>query len=94
MYFVSKMKQTSSSSTTTTKETIKRTSDLLLSGWKMLSNHCPICSSPLLSKDNTMRCPGCNVPVVMENEANTNTNYSKSMQSQSPQVILLLFIYY
>ena len=83
----------SSSSTTTTKETIKRTSDLLLSGWKMLSNHCPICSSPLLSKDNAMRCPGCNVPVVMENDANTNANsnanYSNSMKSQHSQVLLL-----
>lgn len=53
-------------------DTIKRTSGLLLSGWRMLASVCPICHSPLLSKDGNMLCPGCNVPVRMENDLSSS----------------------
>jgi len=47
--------------------TIKRTGELMLAGWKLLSQVCPICSSPLLSnKSHQMRCPGCDMPVMLE----------------------------
>jgi uncharacterized Zn finger protein (UPF0148 family) len=48
------------------KEVISRTGNLMLKGWKLLSVSCPLCHSPLLSKDNEMRCPGCDLPVKKE----------------------------
>jgi uncharacterized Zn finger protein (UPF0148 family) len=51
-----------------TKEIIQRTGALMLKGWKLLAIACPICSTTLLSKDKHMRCPGCDMPVVMEAE--------------------------
>ena len=47
-------------------QTIKRTGELLLSGWKMLNMACPICKTPLMSKGELMRCPHCDLPVVTE----------------------------
>jgi uncharacterized Zn finger protein (UPF0148 family) len=51
-----------------TKEIIQRTGALMLKGWKLLAIACPICSTTLLSKDKHMRCPGCDMPVVVEAE--------------------------
>ena len=39
---------------------------MMLTGWKMLSQVCPVCSFPLMGKDGNMMCPGCNVPVIRE----------------------------
>lgn len=51
------------------KETIERTSKLLLSGWKMLALSCPICNTALMqSKVGEKQCPSCNLPVVSEGE--------------------------
>jgi uncharacterized Zn finger protein (UPF0148 family) len=38
----------------------------MLSGWKMLATHCPICYSALLAKDKRMQCASCNVPVMTQ----------------------------
>ena len=48
---------------------IKRTSEMMLSGWKLLAKLCPICTSALMSKGNQMHCPGCNSDVFTEEEA-------------------------
>ena len=48
---------------------IKRTGELMLSSWKLLSIMCPICHSALLSKGENMRCPGCDLPVVGPNSS-------------------------
>ncbi len=50
------------------KDVINRTGSLMLKGWKLLATSCPICHTALLSKDNQMRCPGCDMPVVMEGQ--------------------------
>jgi uncharacterized Zn finger protein (UPF0148 family) len=49
------------------KQTIKRSGQMLLSGWKLLPITCPICTSALFSKGDVMRCPGCDLPVMFEN---------------------------
>lgn len=55
----------------TQKEIIDRTGALMLKGWKLLAISCPICHTTLLSsKEGQMRCPGCDLPVVVENEIN------------------------
>lgn len=57
-------------------EGIKRTGDMMLTGWKMLSRSCPICTFPLMGKDTKLHCPGCNIPVIMdESEISTNSQY-------------------
>ena len=51
------------------KETIQRTSQLLVSGWKMLALCCPICNTALMeSRVGEKQCPSCNLPVVTEKE--------------------------
>jgi uncharacterized Zn finger protein (UPF0148 family) len=47
---------------------MKRTSELLLGGWKMLSMSCPICHTALMEKNNSRCCPSCNLPVYFEHE--------------------------
>ena len=39
---------------------------MLLEGWKMLSEGCPICATAIMSKDGNMRCPKCDLPIVLE----------------------------
>jgi len=51
-------------------ESIKRTGDLLLSGWRLLNAGCPICNTALLSKGDLLRCPSCDMAVVKESEHN------------------------
>jgi uncharacterized Zn finger protein (UPF0148 family) len=51
---------------TSNNKTIQKTGELLLSGWKMLAIHCPICNAPIMSKAEAMKCPGCDMPVQME----------------------------
>lgn len=45
---------------------IKRTGELMLSGWRLLGILCPICNTALLSKADNIRCPGCDLPVTTE----------------------------
>jgi uncharacterized Zn finger protein (UPF0148 family) len=47
---------------------LKRTGDMMLSGWTMLADHCPVCQFPLMGKANDMRCPGCDMPVMFDIE--------------------------
>lgn len=49
--------------------TIKRSGDMLLGGWKMLNMTCPICNTAIMSKAGRMHCPGCDVPVMTQAEA-------------------------
>jgi len=41
---------------------------MLLEGWRMLAQICPLCSSPLMSKDGGLHCPGCDLPVRYESQ--------------------------
>jgi len=44
----------------------------MVQGWRMLSKHCPICSTPLIGKKNYgMYCVSCDMPV--RNEADSIT---------------------
>lgn len=65
---------------------IKRTGELLLQGWKMLALTCPICNTALLSKDEQLLCPACNLPVVTENSY-ISTN-KKEIESNSSDINL------
>jgi uncharacterized Zn finger protein (UPF0148 family) len=52
-----------------TVDLIKQNGSLLLDGWKMISSVCPICASPLFTKENTCICTSCNAPVIAESES-------------------------
>jgi tRNA(Ile2) C34 agmatinyltransferase TiaS len=47
-------------------DSIKRTGELLLSGWKLLNSSCPMCNTALMSKGENLRCPMCDLAVVKE----------------------------
>jgi len=47
-------------------QTISRTGKLLLDGWKMLAQMCPMCNTALMSKQGALHCPGCDLPVRYE----------------------------
>eukprot|EP01038_Epipyxis_sp_PR26KG_P008006 gene8006-10850_t len=49
-------------------DSIKRSGQMLLSGWRMLATTCPICMTALLSKVDKYHCPGCDMPVMFECE--------------------------
>jgi uncharacterized Zn finger protein (UPF0148 family) len=68
------------------KETIKRTSDLMLSGWKMLADCCPICTSVLMlsRSGDELRCPGCDMPIKFE-KAQPQQALGASNESQEEQ---------
>jgi uncharacterized Zn finger protein (UPF0148 family) len=65
--------------------------DMMLSGWKMLATHCPICYSALLAKEERKFCASCNVPVMTqeqydsgkENDGSNNTINSNNALSNS-----------
>ncbi|MEM2238657.1 MAG: Sjogren's syndrome/scleroderma autoantigen 1 family protein [Candidatus Caldarchaeum sp.] len=47
---------------------IKRMSDALRSGAKMLSEICPVCNSPLFEVKGELRCIRCDKPVIRVRE--------------------------
>ena len=47
---------------------MKRSSELLVKGWKLLNSHCPICHSALMQYASTTHCPGCNLDLVLERD--------------------------
>lgn len=58
-------------------DVISRTGQLLLNGWKLLAISCPICNTALLSsRAGEMKCPGCNLPVVLE--SNETSGFASS----------------
>ena len=48
---------------------IKRTGEMMLGGWRLLADHCPICTFPLMSKKDELRCPNCDMAVMTEEDA-------------------------
>jgi uncharacterized Zn finger protein (UPF0148 family) len=48
------------------KQDILKMGNMLLEGWKMLSEGCPICATAIMSKNGNMRCPKCDLPIVLE----------------------------
>ena len=65
----------------------------MLSGWKMLATHCPICNSALLQKELKVQCASCNMPVMTQEQydsrgdnatgSNSNIDIDVSPLSQS-----------
>ena len=49
----------------------------MLTGYKMLSIMCPICTSVLLQKGNQCHCPGCNMDVMFEREARASGRFTE-----------------
>lgn len=45
---------------------ILKMGNMLLEGWKMNSEGCPICATAIMSKNGKMRCPKCDLPIVLE----------------------------
>jgi uncharacterized Zn finger protein (UPF0148 family) len=45
---------------------LKRSGEMMLSGWRMLADHCTICKFPLMGKGGDLRCPGCDMKVVYD----------------------------
>jgi len=49
------------------RDTSELLAERMVQGWKMLSKHCPICSTPLIEKMNCgMYCVSCDMPVRNE----------------------------
>lgn len=71
------------------KETISRTGKMMLEGWRLLAQVCPICNSPLMSKQDKLHCPGCDMPVRYESEAESQQNpdeyYEDADEAIEPQ---------
>ena len=65
------------------KEIIERTGSLMLKGWKLLAISCPICTTALVSKGNQMRCPGCDLPVMMEGQQETRDSVLEPVKEES-----------
>lgn len=51
-------------------EAMKRSGDMLLSGWRMLGISCPICNTAIMEKGGSMKCPSCNLPILHEGDMN------------------------
>ncbi|MEM0384573.1 MAG: Sjogren's syndrome/scleroderma autoantigen 1 family protein [Candidatus Caldarchaeum sp.] len=74
---------------------IKRMSDALRSGAKMLSEICPVCNSPLFEVRNELRCIRCDKPVVRVHEdsevlaASTPLTLSRLENALSSKIDLL-----
>ena len=45
---------------------ITRIGTMLTNGWKLLNDVCPLCHTSLLSKGDELRCPRCDLPIVVE----------------------------
>ena len=62
----------------------------MLSGWKMLATHCPLCNSALLQKELKVQCASCNMPVMtqeqydLRDETNSVRNESNVSIDVSP----------
>lgn len=70
---------------------IKRTGDMMLSGWRLLADHCPICTSALMSKGENMRCPGCDMPVMWDYdlpEEIVREHENKKSPPKAPEIAL------
>lgn len=65
------------------KESIERMGSMMLQGWRMLAECCPICTSPLMSKGDNMRCPGCDMPIKFMTEDEEEALLSKQASNQS-----------
>ncbi|MCS6769872.1 MAG: hypothetical protein NZ570_05495 [Candidatus Caldarchaeum sp.] len=74
---------------------VRRMSDALRSGAKMLAEICPVCNSPLFEVDNELRCIRCDKPVVRVHEetevlaASTPLVLSKLENALSSKIDLL-----
>lgn len=51
----------------------------MLSGWRMLATHCPICNSALLQKELKVQCASCNMPVMTEEQYSTRAEGSAKL---------------
>ena len=60
---------------------------MMLSGWKMLATHCPMCNSALLQRESKVQCASCNMPVLTQDQydarENLKQNDSNSVNSSS-----------
>ena len=65
---------------------IKKAGQLMLQGWIMLAEHCPVCYSVLFSNKAKTECvcPTCDLPVKKESELNKN---QKEYYESSPVVV-------
>ncbi|MCS7137950.1 MAG: hypothetical protein N3H84_08655 [Candidatus Caldarchaeum sp.] len=63
---------------------IRRMSDALRSGAKMLSEVCPVCNSPLFEVGGELRCIRCDKPVVKVREE------SEIMSASTPLILTQL----
>ena len=52
---------------------------MMLSGWRMLATHCPICNSALLQKELKVQCASCNMPVMTEEQYSTRAEGSAKL---------------
>lgn len=61
---------------------IKRSSQMMLQGWRLLAISCPICNSPLLSKGEVIHCAGCDMPVKIDNSMEEMSSGKSSVKEE------------
>ena len=61
----------------------KRIGLLMQEGWRMMAVICPICNTCLMQKQPDMRCPGCDVPVLMQAASSSNSSSAASASASA-----------
>lgn len=62
------------------KQDILKMGNMLLEGWTMLSEGCPICATAVMSKNGNMRCPKCDLPIISE----SNLDVTQKVFTENP----------
>ena len=63
------------------RQDVLKMGNMLLEGWKMLSEGCPICATAIMSKNGNLRCPKCDLPIVLERNLEKDQQYFTSNQT-------------
>lgn len=58
----------------------------MLSGWTLMAEHCPVCSSPLLRKADVLKCAVCDRLVLREKDLNQNEK-NKKFEPSTDEII-------
>jgi|Deesub1362B_J571_1020462.scaffolds.fasta_scaffold00004_3 uncharacterized Zn finger protein (UPF0148 family) len=70
-------------------EASKKISEYIRKGWKISSYHCPLCSNPLVSRDNTHYCAVCEkeVKVVRDEEEYRSAVISNVLENLKIEIV-------
>lgn len=64
-----------------------RMGDLLMQGWKLRGQSCPLCNTALMSREEAWRCVKCDLPVLREKEMTAEQREWKSERGQKKDAV-------